>query len=65
MSFSRRASRWANAALVVNVSSNEFDSFQCHGPLIGVEFQVLVTVGFKDYIQEFVLASFCDISIIT
>ncbi|EHA8586576.1 Pyridine nucleotide-disulfide oxidoreductase [Cocos nucifera] len=39
MSFSRRASRWANAALVVTVSSNDFDSFQSYGPLAGVEFQ--------------------------
>lgn len=39
MSFSRRASRWANAALVVTVSSNDFDSSQYHGPLAGVEFQ--------------------------
>ncbi|ONK78852.1 uncharacterized protein A4U43_C01F230 [Asparagus officinalis] len=39
MSFSRRSSRWANAALVVTVSSSDFDSFQCHGPLVGVEFQ--------------------------
>ncbi|KAF5181460.1 FAD/NAD(P)-binding oxidoreductase family protein [Thalictrum thalictroides] len=36
MSFSRRASKWANAALVVTVSSKDFDS---HGPLAGVEFQ--------------------------
>lgn len=39
MSFSRRSSQWANAALVVTVSMNDFDSFQCHGPLSGVEFQ--------------------------
>ncbi|KAJ0984274.1 hypothetical protein J5N97_002630 [Dioscorea zingiberensis] len=39
MSFSRRASRWANAALVVTVSSDDFDAFKCHGPLSGVEFQ--------------------------
>ncbi|KAH7671826.1 FAD-binding domain-containing protein [Dioscorea alata] len=39
MSFSRRASRWANAAVVVTVSSNDFDAFKCHGPLAGVEFQ--------------------------
>ncbi|KAG0466008.1 hypothetical protein HPP92_020172 [Vanilla planifolia] len=38
MSFSRRSSRWANAALVVTVSSNDFDSFS-DGPLCGVEFQ--------------------------
>ncbi|XP_072961405.1 uncharacterized protein [Typha angustifolia] len=39
MSFSRRASRWANSALVVTVSSKDFVSFQSHGPLAGVEFQ--------------------------
>ncbi|XP_038979289.1 uncharacterized protein Cbei_0202-like, partial [Phoenix dactylifera] len=39
MSFSRRASRWANAALVVTVSSNDFDSFRSYGALAGVEFQ--------------------------
>lgn len=39
MSFSRRASRWANAALVVTVSSDDFVSFRGHGPLVGVEFQ--------------------------
>ncbi|OVA07952.1 Pyridine nucleotide-disulfide oxidoreductase [Macleaya cordata] len=39
MSFSRRSSRWANAALVVTVTSKDFDSLQFHGPLAGVEFQ--------------------------
>lgn len=39
MSFSRRASRWANAALVVTVSSKDFESLNFHGPLAGVEFQ--------------------------
>ncbi|XP_062231368.1 uncharacterized protein LOC133928879 isoform X2 [Phragmites australis] len=39
MSFSRRASKWANSALVVTVSSHDFKSFQSHGPLAGVEFQ--------------------------
>lgn len=39
MSFSRRASRWANAALVVTVSSKDFEALQFHGPLAGVEFQ--------------------------
>ncbi|XP_042505770.1 uncharacterized protein Cbei_0202 isoform X2 [Macadamia integrifolia] len=39
MSFSRRASRWANAALVVSVSSKDFEALGCHGPLAGVEFQ--------------------------
>ncbi|RWR75423.1 Pyridine nucleotide-disulfide oxidoreductase [Cinnamomum micranthum f. kanehirae] len=39
MSFSRRASRWANAALVITVSSKDFEAMQCHGPLAGVEFQ--------------------------
>ncbi|KAL6909994.1 hypothetical protein ACP4OV_001252 [Aristida adscensionis] len=39
MSFSRRASKWANSALVVTVSSDDFKPFQSHGPLAGVEFQ--------------------------
>ncbi|KAK1566644.1 hypothetical protein Q3G72_002401 [Acer saccharum] len=39
MSFSRRSSKWANAALVVNVSANDFDALNFHGPLAGVEFQ--------------------------
>ncbi|EPS69199.1 hypothetical protein M569_05569, partial [Genlisea aurea] len=39
MSFSRRSSRWANAALVVTVSSHDFDSLHFSGPLAGVEFQ--------------------------
>ncbi|XVF88130.1 hypothetical protein PTKIN_Ptkin19aG0025300 [Pterospermum kingtungense] len=39
MSFSRRASRWANAALVVTVSTKDFDALNLHGPLAGVEFQ--------------------------
>jgi uncharacterized FAD-dependent dehydrogenase len=43
MSFSRRASKWANSALVVTVSSHDFKPFRSHGPLAGVEFQVLVT----------------------
>lgn len=42
MSFSRRSSRWANAALVVTVSSKDFDAFNLNGPLAGVEFQVLL-----------------------
>ncbi|GKV42100.1 hypothetical protein SLEP1_g49542 [Rubroshorea leprosula] len=39
MSFSRRSSRWANAALVVTVSTKDFDALNFHGPLAGVEFQ--------------------------
>ncbi|CAL8172786.1 unnamed protein product [Prunus armeniaca] len=39
MSFSRRASKWANAALVVTVSMKDFDALNLHGPLAGVEFQ--------------------------
>ncbi|KAL6609973.1 hypothetical protein ACP70R_039942 [Stipagrostis hirtigluma subsp. patula] len=39
MSFSRRASKWANSALVLTVSSHDFKPFQSHGPLAGVEFQ--------------------------
>ncbi|PON99348.1 FAD/NAD(P)-binding domain containing protein [Trema orientale] len=39
MSFSRRASKWANAALVVTVSTKDFESLNFHGHLAGVEFQ--------------------------
>lgn len=39
MSFSRRASKWANSALVATVSSHDFKPFQSHGSLAGVEFQ--------------------------
>ncbi|TVU19370.1 hypothetical protein EJB05_35515, partial [Eragrostis curvula] len=39
MSFSRRSSKWANSALVVTVSSHDFEAFQSHGSLAGVEFQ--------------------------
>lgn len=39
MSFSRRSSRWANAGLVVTVSTKDFDALNLHGPLAGVEFQ--------------------------
>ncbi|XP_051150118.1 uncharacterized protein LOC127264667 isoform X2 [Andrographis paniculata] len=39
MSFSRRSSRWANAALVVTVTSPDFNSLNFHGPLAGVQFQ--------------------------
>ncbi|CAN6337602.1 unnamed protein product [Urochloa humidicola] len=39
MSFSRRASKWANSALVVTVSSHDFKQFESYGPLAGVEFQ--------------------------
>ncbi|KAI3990621.1 hypothetical protein MKX01_022921 [Papaver californicum] len=39
MSFSRRSSKWANAALVVTVTSKDFDNLNLHGPLAGVEFQ--------------------------
>ncbi|KAJ8560799.1 hypothetical protein K7X08_022659 [Anisodus acutangulus] len=39
MSFSRRTSKWANAALVVKVSSKDFAALNLHGPLAGVEFQ--------------------------
>ncbi|RWW14135.1 hypothetical protein GW17_00022117 [Ensete ventricosum] len=44
MSFSKRASRWANSALVVTVTSNDFDSFGAHGPLAGVGFQVMTVL---------------------
>lgn len=46
MSFSLRASKWANAALVVTVSSKDFEKFQCYGPLSGVEFQVIYALFF-------------------
>ncbi|KAL5699029.1 hypothetical protein ACHQM5_029987 [Ranunculus cassubicifolius] len=39
MSFSKRASKWANAAIVVTVSSKDFEDFHFHGPLAGVQFQ--------------------------
>lgn len=39
MSFSRRSSKWANAALVVTVSGIEFNSLNCSGPMAGVYFQ--------------------------
>ncbi|KAK1391084.1 hypothetical protein POM88_019262 [Heracleum sosnowskyi] len=41
MSFSRRSSRWANSALVVTVSTEDFSSLNFQGPLAGVDFQVL------------------------
>ncbi|RRT77755.1 hypothetical protein B296_00005277 [Ensete ventricosum] len=47
MSFSKRASRWANSALVVTVTSNDFDSFGAHGPLAGVGFQSATNVCFS------------------
>lgn len=40
MSFSRRSSRWANAALVITVSSKDFKALNSDGPLAGIEFQV-------------------------
>lgn len=40
MSFSRRASKWANAALVVTVTTKDFESLNLHGHFAGVEFQV-------------------------
>ncbi|CAH9144510.1 unnamed protein product [Cuscuta epithymum] len=39
MSFSRRSSKWANAALVVTVSPNDFSALGLYGPLAGVQFQ--------------------------
>ncbi|CAH2077432.1 unnamed protein product [Thlaspi arvense] len=39
MSFSRRSSKWANAALVVTVSAKDFDLHNLQGPLAGIEFQ--------------------------
>ncbi|KAJ8750808.1 hypothetical protein K2173_015989 [Erythroxylum novogranatense] len=39
MSFSRRASKWANAALVVTVSTLDFNLLNIYGPLAGVQFQ--------------------------
>ncbi|KAK9697443.1 hypothetical protein RND81_08G038000 [Saponaria officinalis] len=39
MSFSRRSSNWANAALVVTVSSKDFEHLNLLGPLSGVAFQ--------------------------
>lgn len=40
MSFSRQSSKWANAALVVTVSSKDFAALDLHIPLGGVEFQI-------------------------
>ncbi|KAL3824657.1 hypothetical protein ACJIZ3_020686 [Penstemon smallii] len=39
MSFSKRSSRWANAAIVVTVSSKDLEALNFHGPLAGVQFQ--------------------------
>ncbi|OAE26625.1 hypothetical protein AXG93_4542s1460 [Marchantia polymorpha subsp. ruderalis] len=40
MSFSKRSSKWANAALVVSVDSSDFSTYGCKdGPLAGVAFQ--------------------------
>ncbi|XP_014633387.1 uncharacterized protein LOC114418675 isoform X3 [Glycine soja] len=39
MSFSRRASKWANAALVVTVTTKDFEALNYYGPLAGVKFQ--------------------------
>lgn len=46
MSFSRRSSKWANAALVVTVSAKDFESLNFHGLLAGVEFQVFYSCNF-------------------
>ncbi|XP_020206992.1 uncharacterized protein LOC109792020 isoform X3 [Cajanus cajan] len=39
MSFSQRASKWANAALVVTVTTKDFEALDYYGPLAGVKFQ--------------------------
>ncbi|KAL2322172.1 hypothetical protein Fmac_026551 [Flemingia macrophylla] len=39
MSFSRRASKWANAALVVTVTTKDFEALDYYGSLAGVKFQ--------------------------
>ncbi|WVZ25397.1 hypothetical protein V8G54_003941 [Vigna mungo] len=39
MSFSRRASKWANAALVVTVTTKDFEALNYVGPLAGIKFQ--------------------------
>ncbi|KOM28228.1 hypothetical protein LR48_Vigan511s005100 [Vigna angularis] len=39
MSFSRRASKWANAALVVTVTTKDFEALNYVGPLSGIKFQ--------------------------
>ncbi|XP_066368519.1 uncharacterized protein [Miscanthus floridulus] len=52
MSFSRRASKWANSALVVTVSSHDFKPFQSHGPLAGVEFQCILMAKFPSSSQK-------------
>lgn len=49
MSFSRRASKWANSALVVTVSAKDFDSLNLHGPLAGVHFQVVLGFNYQGF----------------
>jgi len=61
MSFSRRASKWANSALVVTVSSHDFKPFQSHGPLAGVEFQVLVAGILCDNNRTTQITNLCNV----
>lgn len=49
MSFSRRASKWANSALVVTVSAGDFNSLNLHGPLAGIHFQVVLCFDFSGF----------------
>lgn len=51
MSFSRRSSRWANAALVVTVSSKDLEALNFRGPLAGVQFQVTLVLHVLAYIH--------------
>lgn len=65
MSFSRRSSRWANAALVITVSPKDFSALSLNGPLAGVEFQVPFEVIRHIFLStsclSFVLQKFLDV----
>jgi hypothetical protein len=63
MSFSRRASKWANSALVVTVSAHDFKPFESYGPLAGVEFQVLVVGILCDDNRTTQISSLCKLQI--
>lgn len=68
MSFSRRSSRWANAALVVSVSSKDFEALNySHGVLAGVEFQVFAfsvfVTCFISFQQKFSSRVYLDVKL--
>lgn len=59
MSFSKRSSRWANAALVVSVPSEDFEPLISeHGPLAGIAFQVRFSVEISSKVFPRVLLFF-------